>query len=37
MDVFRPDLAEQDFEGTLYVFVNRERHFGGTEPDGSHV
>lgn len=36
-DVLWPDFAEQDFEGALHAFVNRERRFGGTEPGGSHA
>ena len=36
-DVLWPDFAEQDFEGALHAFVNRERRFGGTEPGGNHA
>lgn len=28
------DFDEQDFEGALHAFANRERRFGGTEPGG---
>ncbi|MCE1822484.1 polyprenyl diphosphate synthase, partial [Enterobacter hormaechei] len=31
-DVLWPDFDEQDFEGALNAFANRERRFGGTEP-----
>lgn len=31
-DVLWPDFDEQDFEGALHAFANRERRFGGTEP-----
>ena len=31
-DVLWPDFDEQDFEGALHPFANRERRFGGTEP-----
>ncbi len=27
-----PIFDEQDFEGALNAFANRERRFGGTEP-----
>ena len=33
-DVLWPDFDEQDFEGALHAFANRERRFGGTEPGG---
>lgn len=33
-DVLWPDFDEQDFEGALNAFANRERRFGGTEPGG---
>ncbi|MDS6630906.1 (2E,6E)-farnesyl-diphosphate-specific ditrans,polycis-undecaprenyl-diphosphate synthase [Klebsiella michiganensis] len=36
-DVLWPDFAEQDFEGALHAFVNRERRFGGTEPGGNNA
>lgn len=32
-DVLWPDFDEQDFEGALHAFANRERRFGGTAPD----
>ncbi len=31
-DVLWPDFNEQDFEGALNAFANRERRFGGTAP-----
>lgn len=31
-NVLWPDFDEQDFEGALHAFANRERRFGGTEP-----
>lgn len=31
-DVLWPEFDEQDFEGALHAFANRERRFGGTEP-----
>jgi len=33
-DVLWPDFDEQDFEGALHAFANRERRFGGTAPGG---
>jgi len=33
-DVLWPDFDEQDFEGALNAFANRERRFGGTAPGG---
>lgn len=30
-DVLWPDFDEQDFEGALHAFANRERRFGGTD------
>ncbi|MBS0848546.1 (2E,6E)-farnesyl-diphosphate-specific ditrans,polycis-undecaprenyl-diphosphate synthase [Citrobacter sp. JGM124] len=32
-DVLWPDFDEQDFEGALNAFANRERRFGGAMPD----
>lgn len=32
-DVLWPDFDKQDFEEALSAFANRERRFGGTEPD----
>lgn len=31
------DFDEQDFEGALHAFANRERRFGGTEPGGENA
>lgn len=31
-DVLWPDFDEQDFEGALHAYANRERRFGGTAP-----
>lgn len=36
-DVLWPDFDEQDFEGALHAFANRERRFGGTEPGGDNA
>lgn len=36
-DVLWPDFDEQDFEGALHAFANRERRFGGTTPGGSYA
>ncbi len=36
-DVLWPDFDEQDFEGALHAFANRERRFGGTTPGGSNA
>lgn len=33
-DVLWPDFDEQDFEGALHAFANRDRRFGGTEHGG---
>ena len=33
IDVLWPDFDEQDFEGALNAFANRERRFGGAMPD----
>lgn len=36
-DVLWPDFDEQDFEGALNAFANRERRFGATEPGGDNA